>query len=257
MRTRETMTIRNLGVRSAGIGAIAVSMLLAAGPVAAESDDEEGFGSFGGSLTMATDYMFRGISNSNEEFQVQGDFNWGHPSGFYAGVWASNTNFGGAGNSMELDPYIGFANSIGDSGFSYDVGYWAYTYPGATGDFDYGELYAIGTYTAGSFYVSPSIWYADNYFGKDFLDEVSGIAYDVTVGTQLPGGIDLSARVGEQTFGSNASGLDYFYYDVGVTKPVGDFSLGLRWHDTDDVQPGLAPTDLADGRVVFSVTRAF
>lgn len=241
----------------AGVGILTAGILMVGGPVLAESEEDSSFGTFGGSVMMATDYVFRGISNSNEEFQVQGDFNWSHSSGFYTGVWASNTDFGGPGNSMELDPYLGFAGSFGDSGLSYDVGYWAYTYPGSTSDLDYGEAYAIGTYSAGSFYVSPSVWYADNYFGSDFLDGIAGIAYDVTVGSQLPGGFDVSARMGEQTFDSAASGLDYRYYDVGVSKSLGDFSFGLRWHDTDDVQPGLAPANLADGRLVLSVTRGF
>ncbi len=257
MSTGRARVIRNVSPRSARIGAIAAVALLTNVAVAAETDEKETFGTFGGSVMLATDYMFRGISNSNEEFQIRGDINWSHSSGFYAGLWASNTDFGGPGNSMELDPYIGYANSIGDSGFSYDVGYWSYNYPGSEADLDYGEFYAIGTYTVGSFYVSPSFWYADNYFGKDFLDGVSGLAYAVTAGMQLPGGMDLSARVGEQTFDSGASELDYLYYDVGVSKPVAGFSLSLRWHDTDDVKPGLADPDLADGRFVFSVTRSF
>lgn len=257
MRKGKARIIRNSRFGSAAIAPIVAAMLLAVGPVAAQSDGEEGFGSFGGSVMLATDYVFRGISNSNEEFQVQGDLNWSHSSGFYAGLWASNTDFGGEGNSMELDPYIGYANSIGDSGFSYDVGYWSFNYPGSEADFDYGEFYAIGTYAVGSFYVSPSVWYADNYFGNDFLDGVSGLAYDLTVGFQLPGGMDASARLGEQTFDSGASELDYVYYDAGVAKTLGGFNLALRWHDTDDVKSGLADPDLADGRLVFSVTRNF
>lgn len=244
-------------VGTIGTAVFTAALIVGAGPTLAQSGGDAGFGTFGGSLTMATDYVFRGISNSNEEFQVQGDFNWSHPSGFYAGVWASNTDFGGPGNSMEIDPYVGFAGSLGDSGVSYDVGYWAYTYPGSESELDYGEFYAIGTYSTDVFYVSPSVWYADNYFGDDFLDGVSGLAYDLTIGRQLPWGIDASARVGKQTFSSDASELDYLYYDVGGSKALGNFELALRWHDTDDVQPALADTDLADGRLVFSVSRSF
>lgn len=239
------------------ISTIIAGMFLAANAVAAEADKQQNFASFGGSVKLGTDYMFRGISNSNEEFQLRGDFNWTHASGFYAGIWASNTDFGGAGNSMEMDPYIGYANSIGDSGFSYDVGYFAYFYPGSEVDLDFGEFYAIGTWSAGAFRVSPSVWYADNYFGEDFLNNVSGLAYAVTVAMELPGGVDASARLGEQSFDSGASGLDYIYYDAGVSKALGDFSLALRWYDTDGVEPGLADPKLAEGRVVFSVTRSF
>lgn len=254
-----SMSNRCVTNRCLGIGALAMAGLGVVGTAQAQSDDEAGFGTFGGSAMISSDYVFRGISNSNEEPQVQVDFNWSHEIGIYTGVWASNTDFGGAGNSMELDPYIGFANTIGDTGFSYDVGYWFYTYPGSESDLNYGEAYAIGTYSQGRFYVSPSVWYADNYFGEDFLDDVHGIAYDVTVGWEFPWQINASARLGEQTFTSGGDGLDYTYYDIGATKSVAGFDLSLRWHDTDGVEVPAFIVDeaLADDRIVFSVSRSF
>lgn len=253
----EISRYNELSSRTGPAGLIAGLVVLTVSSVL-QAQEATGPGTFGGSVTLASDYMFRGISNSNEEPQIQGDFNWSHNSGVYAGVWATNTNFGGPGNSMELDPYIGFANSVGDTGFSYDLGYWLYTYPGSESDFDYAEFYAIGTWSTGDLSISPSAWYTDNYFGEDFLDDVEGLAYDLTVSHALPLAMSASARVGEQTFHGGGEGLDYLYYDIGVTKTVGDFSLGLRWHDTDGVETALVgDTDLADGRLVFNVTRSF
>lgn len=102
------------------------AMLLAVGPIAAQSNGEDGFG---GSVMVATEYVFRSIFNFNEKLQILGDFNGSHSGGFYAGVSASNTGFGGESNSMELDPCIGHANRTGDSGFSYDLAFWSYSYP--------------------------------------------------------------------------------------------------------------------------------
>lgn len=235
---------------------VALAALTTGSAVQAQSEEDTSFGTFGGSLTIASDYMFRGVSNSNSGPQIQGDMNWSHGSGVYAGIWATNTNFGGAGNSMELDPYVGFASSVGDTGFSYDVGYWSYNYPHGDSGIDYGEFYAIGTYAMGDLSFSPSVWYADSYFGNDY----SGLAYDLTVSHALPWEMSASARVGEQTFhggGSAGDGMDYLYYDVGVTKTAGDFSLGLRWHDTQDASDFIADEDLIDGRVVFNITRSF
>ena len=227
-------------------------------PVAAETDaEEEGFGTFGGSVLIASDYMFRGISNSNLRPQVQGDFNWSHDGGLYLGVWASNTNFGGAGNSMEIDPYIGFSRDIGDSNFNFDIGYWSYNYPGSELRLDYGEVYTYLNYANGKFFASPSVWWTDNYFGKDFLDDVSALAYEVTFGYEFYEGLASSARVGEQTFGSGNDNLDFTYWDIGVDYTLGDWSIGLRWHDTDGINPFLANPNLADGEMVFGVTRSF
>lgn len=237
--------------------AIALGVLGFACVVPAHEEAEPAFGSFGGSLTLATDYMFRGISNSNNRPQVQGDFNWSHGSGVYAGVWASNTDFGGPGNSMEIDPYLGFADVIGDTGLSYDVGAWSYNYPGSRSDFDYTEYYVILTRAAGDLSISPSLWYTDNYFGDDFLEDVNGFAYDITVAYDLPRQFSVSARVGEQTFGSGTGELDYVYYDVAVAKDWRDFTVKLGWYDTDGIDPQLADPDLGDGEAVLSLTRTF
>ncbi len=227
-------------------------------PLAAETDSEKkNFGTFGGSLLMASDYMFRGISNSNLRPQVQGDFNWSHEGGLYAGVWASNTDFGGDGNSMEIDPYIGFSRDIGESNFNFDIGYWSYNYPGSELRLDYAEVYTYLNYESGKFSASPSVWWTDNYFGEDFLDDVSALAYEVTLGYEFCEGLASSVRVGEQTFGSGNDDLDFTYWDIGVDYTLGDWSIGLRWHDTDGVSPFLANPKLADGEMVFGVTRSF
>lgn len=241
-----------------GLLVLSVAALTTGSALHAQADEDTSFGTFGGSLTIASDYVFRGVSNSNERPRLKGDMNWSHGSGVYAGVWTTNTNFGGAGNSMELDPYIGFASSIGDTGLSYEVGYWAYTYPGSRSDFDYSEFYGIGTWKKGDLSISPSVWYSANYFGTDFLDEVEGLAYDLTLSHALPRGMNASARAGKQTFHGGGDGLDYLYYDVGVTKTAGDFSIGLRWHDTEDAKAALVfDTDYAEGRLVLNVTRSF
>lgn len=246
------------GLFRRGVGAFLLALLGFSTVWAHDPEaDAGGFGEVSGSLTLASDYMFRGISNSNNEPQVQGDLTWAHDSGVYAGVWASNTDFGGPGNSMEIDPYVGFARPIGDSGVSYDVGVWSYNYPGSEFDFDYWEAYAMATYAAGALSITPSVWYADNYFGEDFIDEMNGLAYEVASAYRLPRGFSVSARVGEQTFGSGRDDLDYTYWDLGIAKDIGRFTWDLRWHDTDDISATLADPDLADGELVLSLTRHF
>lgn len=241
----------------------AVLLIMAAGAfsnkvVAEESkSEEESVGTFAGSLLMASDYMFRSISNSNLRPQVQGDFNWSHDGGLYMGVWASNTDFGGTGNSMEIDPYIGFTKDIGDSDFNFDIGYWSYNYPGSELNLDYAEVYTYLNYSKDKFSASPSVWWTDNYFGDDFLDGVSALAYEVTLGYEFCPGLTPSLRVGEQTFGSGYDNLDFTYWDIGVDYVVGDWSFGLRWYDTDGVDPFLANPKLTDGDVVIGVTRSF
>jgi uncharacterized protein (TIGR02001 family) len=250
--------------------ALAVLMAIGTGPIngaaaqeqteesAGSEDDDFAGGSFSGNLRFATNYMFRGISQTDDGPQIQGDVTWAHNSGFYAGVWSSNTDAGGPGNSMEFDPFIGFSQAIGDTRLTYDVGFWYYSYPGSDFDYDYWEIYGILTYAFDGASIGGSVWYADNYFGEDFFDGTSAIAVETVVTFDLPENFALSGRIGRQTF-DEAGGIgdqDYTYYDVGVSKVWNDVTFDVRWHDAADVTSALASDDNV-GALVGSVALAF
>jgi uncharacterized protein (TIGR02001 family) len=85
---------------------------------------------------LFSEYIFRGIAQTAGKPAVQGGFDYGHSSGFYAGTWASNISWledFGAYNrsSLEWDFYGGFKHAIGDTDFFYDVGAYGYIYPGS------------------------------------------------------------------------------------------------------------------------------
>ncbi len=67
-----------------------------------------------GNVALATDYAFRGVSQTDESPALQGGFDatFGD-SGFYAGTWASNINFGTGGANLELDVYGGYKTTLG------------------------------------------------------------------------------------------------------------------------------------------------
>ena len=89
-------------------------MLGAAGAGAAES-------TYTANVMLASDYVFRGISQTNERGAIQGGFDAALSNGIYAGVWASNVNFGtGAdGTSTEVDYYGGYSGTLGCGSCSY------------------------------------------------------------------------------------------------------------------------------------------
>jgi uncharacterized protein (TIGR02001 family) len=226
---------------------------------ASERERSPSVGTISATLSIGTDYVFRGISQTLEEPQVQVDINWSHKSGLYAGAWSSNTAFGGAGNSMEFDPYIGFSSAVADTNFRYDLGYWHYHFPGAQSDFDYGEFYGTATYGPENANASFSVFYADDFFGKDFFGEGSSVAFHGKIIYKLDNDFTFSARLGRQTFDEPLAivNQNYTYYDIGVSKRWIGFTLDLRWHDTDGVKANYVAGRLADGRVVARVTRGF
>lgn len=112
-------------------------------------------GSFSGNVTLTNDYVFRGFTQTGEDPAIQGGLDWDSGSGFYLGTWASNVDFGpGDEANIEIDIYGGYAGEI--NGFTYDVGYLYYLYPGAPGalDYDFWEVYGSVGYDFGTAAVS-------------------------------------------------------------------------------------------------------
>jgi uncharacterized protein (TIGR02001 family) len=100
-----------------------------------------------GSLTLASQYRFRGISLSDEEIALQGTVNLNHKSGFYAGVWGSTLDgFGELGGSnLELDLYVGYKRQV-VPGVTVDAGLLYYAYPGSSGgDFEFWKRGSTGS----------------------------------------------------------------------------------------------------------------
>ena len=119
-----------------------------------------------GNVTLTTDYVFRGISQSDESPAIQGGFDLGFDSGFYVGTWASSvdfdTNGSGLDGSLELDAYVGYGGEFAED-FSYDLGYVYYVYPGDEGlDGDYWELYGSLGYKD----FTVGVNYADDYYAE-------------------------------------------------------------------------------------------
>mgnify|MGYP005823993731 FL=1 len=124
----------------------ATSLFAASSAMAWESED--GQHSTSASVTLTTDYIFRGISLTDEDPATQGSFDYAHSSGLYAGTWASNIS-DSADSNIEIDLYAGFANEFGDTGIGYDVSVIRYTYPGqnSNDELDYTEYLGSLSYS--------------------------------------------------------------------------------------------------------------
>lgn len=90
-----------------------------------------------GNVGLYSQYIFRGMTQTNKEPALQGGFDYSHSSGFYAGTWMSNVSWltdtpastGYTSSSLEMDFYGGYKGTItGDLG--YDVGILKYYFPG-------------------------------------------------------------------------------------------------------------------------------
>jgi uncharacterized protein (TIGR02001 family) len=180
-----------------------------------------------GSVSMTTDYVFRGISQTDNGPAIQGSFDWSQDM-FYAGAWASNVDDFGADASMELDLYAGLTGEAGQ--FSWDASVVGYFYPGAADDgaeFDYFEGIAKGSFALteqASF--GATIAYSPEYFG----DSGDGLWMAVNGAYAFSDALSVSGEFGNQDVDLTG---DYDTWNIGGSYAMHGFTLDLRYHDTN------------------------
>ena len=244
--------------RSITPATLAAALAFAALPALAQESGPGSAWEFGGEVTVASDYVWRGVSQTMEDPALQLELTLGHESGFYAGVFGSTVDFGDPddGIDYELETYVGWAGALGEA-TELDVFVSRVAYPGHNGadyDIDYTEAQAVLTfveqYHVGVAY-SPDIfnlggkgWYY--YAGADFPLGETGF----TLGLQA-GHYDLD----------DAAGDSYSDWMVGVSREFGPINARLQYTDTSSyselVAESVGDANLADGRVALVLSWAF
>jgi uncharacterized protein (TIGR02001 family) len=80
-----------------------------------EDDDEADPRTISGNVTLASDYILRGLSQTDHQPAMQGGFDWNHPAGIYLGVWGSNVRYADSVASLELDFSGGYTHDFSES----------------------------------------------------------------------------------------------------------------------------------------------
>ncbi|MEO0817633.1 MAG: TorF family putative porin [Pseudomonadota bacterium] len=213
-------------------------------------------GEFSGSVTLTSDYVFRGFTQTDGAPTVQGSLDWASDS-FYVGTWASGVDFAD-GTSTEIDLYAGWTPSYGN--FDFDLGAIYYLYPDAPDDPEQNfiELYAGAGTTLGEFVdVGASLAYSPEFY----LESGQSIYYSFFAGIPLgesPFAVD--ATLGFQTFldDDDCMDCDYLDYSIGLTTEFEGFGLDFRFIGSDgDGVDGLDDDGGPAGeRFVISVSRS-
>jgi len=225
-------------------------------------------------VSLISDYLYRGISQTGQKPAIQGGFDYAHARGFYVGVWGSSISWlsdaGVATNAgLELDTYTGYKNSFATD-FTYDVGFLRYNYPGnyAPGatKADTNEIYGALSYsivTAKLSYCLGDLFGVSNAKGSTYIDLSANYPIAET-------GVALGAHYGKQTYkGSTTDALKragsdptYTDYKLSVTKDFSGYVLGLAYSSTDaSTRPGafykVLNKDLGRATTVLSLSRTF
>ena len=192
---------------------------------------------------VASDYVFRGVSQTDESVQVFGGADV--TSGiFYAGVWASNVDFGDD-TSAEVDAYVGVKPTAGPVSLDFGAIYYGYINEPSGADYGYWELKAAGSVPAGPFTLGAAAYYSPEFFGG----VGSALYYEANASVSPHDKWTISGAVGRQTL-EDFSAFDYTTWNLGVSYAFTDKISGdLRYHDSDiDFC-----TAICDSRVVVSL----
>ncbi|MEO8115673.1 MAG: TorF family putative porin, partial [Phenylobacterium sp.] len=171
----------------------------------------------------ATDYVFRGVSqtDSNAQFFAGADATIGSMG--YAGVWVSNVDFGND-TSAEYDLYGGFKPTLGPVALDLGVIYYGYANKPDGPDEAYWEGKIAGSVPAGPATLGAAVYYSPEFFGE------TGAAtyYEVNGSVPIPNSkFSVSGAVGHQAIDA---GGDYSTWNLGVGWAVTDhFGFDLRY----------------------------
>ncbi len=235
------------------------------------------------SLTGTSDYVFRGVSQTDNDPTIQGSIDIGYGM-FYAGGWGSGLDFGGTampGDGLdaqaEFDWYGGIKPSWDTHTFlgkiDFDFGVIYYTYPG-TDDFlaesDYVEFKAGYSSSFWSFLIPGVASGTTIYYSPDYFLETGGVwtveSSYAWEGHEIRGITPtINAVLGWQTgdlsegYSTNFAGTDddFYYWNAGLALAVGNITFDFRYWDTDiGSNPGgvCGAVNFCDERFVFSAS---
>lgn len=186
-----------------------------------------------GNIGATSNYLWRGVTQTQDAVAVQGGLDFEHESGLYLGTWASNVDFDDE-TSYEINFYAGYAGSIGDE-FGYDISYLYYAYPDSESSVDFGELTAAISWRWFSLSYSQVV-NADSDVASEPLDNTDMSYIDAGVSFPLSETLSISAHYGYSSGDVVTAWFDtsnYADYSISLNKETDFGAISFMVSDTD------------------------
>ncbi|HEX8840113.1 MAG TPA: TorF family putative porin [Sphingomicrobium sp.] len=236
-------------------------LLALVGSAPAAAADLGGGLSLNGGATLISDYRFRGISQTNKRFAVQGTFTISHSSGFYGTVWGSSIDdYVANGGDAELDLIFGYKKTFKST--TIDGGVLYYYYPGSGGaNTDFAEPYVRVTQAFGPVSVTGNAAYApkqkgisiDGIHKEDNLYVAGDLSYSIP---KTP--VALTGHLGHSYGPSYLTiGNGYTDWSLGAVVTVKNLTAGLSYVDTNKSLYSPRGRNIAGAGVVASLGVTF
>ncbi len=222
-------------------------------------------GEFTAEVALVSDYIYRGITNTDHNPAIQGGVTYsvdvGLPMQPYIGFWGSNVDFDDGGEaSVEIDALFGLSGTV--SGLDWDLGGQYYAYPGARSDLNY-NYWEIPLQL--SYPLDEHVTILGHYaYSPDFF-AASGNAHYLLGGARWEHPIfsttlTLEATTGHQWIEDNDAygAKDYQDWRIAASVTVDKITLGIAYTDTS-LSKGecFSGTNQCGPRVTFSLGASF
>ena len=256
--------------------ALACALLGAGGGAALAGETDKWRGPFGGQFnaqfTVASDYAYAGISNTQLQraFQVGVDYKTpdlidAFPLWFYATGFGSNVSFPASGPGTEIDVGGGVKFRLLEKKLSIDMGYLRYSYPDADASlaYNYGEFSLNVGYELGYATLNGRLRFSPNSFGD------SGHSWNKRALLSVPLEFLKTETFAFKAYGSIGNlwvdrfalyGLpsqDYWYWQIGLVTSAWGLDFMVAYTDTSIEPSGCGNTSYCAGRAFVSLTKTF
>jgi uncharacterized protein (TIGR02001 family) len=223
----------------------ALLAVLFAAPVAAQTQG------WGGSVGATSDYVYRGLTQSNNEPAGQADVHYYGSAGWFAGLWASTVKRSPySPTTGEFDAYLGWNWQLPQawSARLFAVHH-EYPWNNPGGDYNYDELSGTLAYADRA---SLTVAFSPDYSFDGPCQSASGratLSYDLSLHQPLYRALSANAGVGYYDLRwAGASG--YVYWNAGLGYDFGRLQLDLSYIGTNESARGLYYPDIAVNRLV-------
>lgn len=219
--------------------------LIAMVPFAAQAQDEDDSG-FNWNAAATSEYMFRGLSQTDDQPALQAGAGYSWSNGLYVGAWASNVDFGDS-TDAEVDGFIGWNGDLGET-TNLDVQLIRYEYVGQPSAVDYAYNELVGKLTFNEQY-TVTLGYTNDYLNSDTDSLYTAVGGSWELGHDY----NLTAGVGYTTVDDDISSENgYLDYSVGVNRDFGPVNISLGYVGTDGKAEDIFGEDVAEDKFVLT-----
>ena len=218
---------------------------------------------WGGSLAVTSDYIYRGVSESNGRAALQADVHADTPQGTFAGAWASTRDRAlepGAGYDFEV--YLGHRFDL-SSAWNATLSARSHYFPGATGEVsdDFQELSAVLTWLDRWTLSASAIPNAVRYWYYRRLSRSPAGIVETTGQWLIGEGLFVTAGAGYYRSSGNGArrlaATGYAYGNAGLAFERRRWRLDIGYFFAEEQARELLPYPLARHRVAGTVSWRF